>query len=65
MSYFLQHVLGSSSLRNLEDTLTQITFHVDRLSFNPQLSDERSFTIEFNSTELKNFISLLKRACES
>lgn len=48
--------MGSSVSRNLEESLTEVSFLVkDR-------SDARNFTVEFTKNELKELISTLQNA---
>lgn len=54
--FLLQHVMGSSVSRNLEESLTEVSFLVNNRS------DARSVTVEFTKNELKELISTLQNA---
>jgi len=57
----LQHVLGSSTSRNLEEPLTQISFIVKNKSEKEEIP-ARNIIVEFNKSELKQLMSTLQRS---
>lgn len=56
----IKQVIGSSSCRSIEDTLTQITFHTLAQSASSGTVEKKNTTIEFDKNELKNLITTLQ-----
>lgn len=54
--------MGSSSLRSLEETLTQLTFHIQDPNSPPSQSDIKNITVEFSRNELRDLVSALQSA---